>query len=228
MKMAELNLDDRPREKMAARGAAALSTAELLAVIIRTGTVDLNAVDVARNLLAGADGSLLRLSRQGLREFCARKGIGREKALSVLAALELGRRMLAEAPQQEGLLITSADDVFNLMSPLLKGLDHEQCWALYLNRGARLTGKECLSRGNDISTVLDAAEVARKAVAAKARRIILVHNHPSGDPTPSPQDIRLTGEVKRALGLFGIVLVDHIILSDGAFFSFSREVVSAR
>lgn len=228
MKMAELNFDDRPREKMAARGAAALSTAELLAVILRTGTVNLNAMDVARNLLAGADGSLLRLSRQSLREFCTRKGVGREKALSVLAALELGRRMLSEVPSSEGLLMTSPDDIFNLMSPVLKGLDHEQCWALYLNRGARLTGRECLSRGNDFSTELDAAEVARKAVAAKARRMILVHNHPSGDPTPSPQDIRLTGEIQRALRLFRIDLVDHIILSDGAFYSFSREVVSAK
>ena len=228
MKIAQMSLDDRPREKMERFGARSLSSAELLAVILRAGTREYNAVDLSRIILAGAGGSLVRLSCSSPQELCVSKGMGKGKALSVLAALELGRRMMGEKPSPEGQLIVSAEDVYDLMHPFLKGLDHEECWAIYLGRSARLKGEELLSTGNDISTTLDAADVARRAVTHKVRRMVLVHNHPSGDPSPSSQDLRLTGEVKKALGLFRIGLVDHLILSDGAFYSFSRGVMSVR
>lgn len=227
MKIASLNLDDRPREKMESKGAGSLSVAELLAIILRAGTPEMNAVELARKALASAEGSLVKLSQTSPSELCRCRGIGKGKALSVLAALEIGRRMMLEA-SRPGNFVLSADDVFAAMFPLLKGLDHEECWAIYLNRGGHETGRERLSSGNDFSTDLDAAEVARRAVAHKARRLVLVHNHPSGNPAPSPSDIDITGSVKRALSLFRIQLVDHIIVSDGAFFSFSRETVTTK
>ena len=209
-------------------GAGALSNAELLAVILRSGTRNLNVVDLARNILAGAGGTLTRLSQITLPDLCAGKGVGKGKALSVLAALELGRRMMAENSAPGGVLIVTPDDVYDLMIPYLKGQEKESCWAVYLNTGGRVTGKERISSGNEGSTGLDAAEVARKAVAAKARRLVLVHNHPTGDPTPSPSDVRLTSAVKSALKLFNIELTDHVVISDGAFFSFSRAAMTAR
>ncbi len=226
MKISEWNLDDRPREKMERCGAGGLGNAELLAVILRSGARDLNAVDLARNILAEAGGTLTRLSQVPMADLCAARGIGKGKALSVMAALELGRRMMVENTGPGGLLIVSPEDVYDLMIPYLKGQEKESCWAVYLNRGGRVKGKERLSAGNDVSTGLDASDVARRAVVAKARRLILVHNHPLGDPTPSPSDIRLTAAVRQALKVFGIELEDHVIISDGAFFSFSRSEVT--
>lgn len=228
MKMAQMNLDDRPREKMEARGAAALSSAELLAVILRTGTRERNAVELAREMLAGAGGSLVKLSQVSPQEMCMRKGIGKGKALGVLAALEIGRRMMLEGPLSGVTAVLSPDEVYDRMLPQLKGLDHEECWALYLTRGGQEAGRERLSSGNDCSTDLDAADLARRAVARKAKKMILVHNHPSGHPMPSPSDIRITQHVKRALELFHITLLDHVIITDGAFFSFSRETTTVR
>ena len=209
-------------------GAGALGNAELLAVILRSGARDLNVVDLARNILSGAGGTLTRLSQVSMADLCKKKGVGKGKALSVLAALELGRRMMAENAGPGGGMIVSPDDVYDLMIPYLKGQEKESCWVIYLNNGGRVTGKERLSTGDEGSTALDAAEVARKAVAAKARRLILVHNHPTGDPTPSPADVRLTAAVKNALKLFKIEMTDHIVLSDGAFFSFSRAATTTR
>ena len=227
MKMKDLGRDDRPREKMMESGAQALSNAELLAVILRSGTREMNVVDLARNLLAEGGGTLTKLSRVPPEMLCWIKGVGPGKALSVLAALELGRRMMQENTASSGTMITSPVDIYHLMIPLMKGLEHEQCWAVWLGRGARVLGKEMLSEGDDGSTGLDASAVARKAVAAKARRVILVHNHPTGDPSPSPADLRLTAEIKKALQLFRIELTDHVIMADGAFFSYSRETVTA-
>ena len=228
MKIAEWTLADRPREKMERHGAETLGNAELLAVILRSGTREVNVVDLARNVLASAGGTLTGLSRIPPDEMRAIKGMGKGKALSVLAALELGRRMMRESLPEEGVLIVSPDDIYDLMYPRLKGLEREQCLAVFLNRGGRVTGEERLSSGSDGSTDLDPADVARRAVAARARSVVLVHNHPSGDPTPSPSDIRLTQGVKQALRLFGIKLLDHVIISDGAFFSFSRESVTTK
>ena len=228
MKMSEWNLGDRPREKMEQCGSEALGIAELLAVILRSGTRDLNVVDLARNILSGAGGTLTRLSQVSMADLCGRKGVGKGKALSVLAALELGRRMMAENTGPGGVLVVTPDDVYDLMLPYMKGREKESCWAVYLNNGGRVTGKERLSSGSDSSTDLDPAEVARRAVAAKARRLILVHNHPTGDPTPSPADVRVTAAVKNALKLFKIELTDHVVLSDGAFFSFSRAELTPR
>ena len=225
--MKDLGRDDRPREKMMESGAQALSNAELLAVILRSGTREMNVVDLARNLLAEGGGTLTKLSRVPPEMLCGIKGVGPGKALSVLAALELGRRMMQENTASSGTMITSPVDIYHLMIPLMKGLEHEQCWAVWLGRGARVLGKEMLSEGDDGSTGLDASAVARKAVAAKARRVILVHNHPTVDPSPSPADLRLTAEIKKALQLFRIELTDHVIMADGAFFSYSRETVTA-
>ena len=184
-------------------------------------------MELAREVLASADGSLVKLSQASPAELCVCKGIGKGKALSVLAALEIGRRMMLEA-SSAGIFVLSPDDVYDTMLPQLKGLDHEECWAIYLNRGGHETGREQLSSGNDFSTDLDAAAIARRAVARKAKRVILVHNHPSGNPAPSTSDIDMTGSVEKALALFQIKLLDHIIVSDGAFFSFSRETMTTR
>ena len=135
MKMSDWTLDDRPREKMERAGVGALGNAELLAVILRSGARDLNVVDLARNILSGAGGTLTRLSQVSMADLCKKKGVGKGKALSVLAALELGRRMMAENAGPGGGMIVSPDDVYDLMIPYLKGQEKESCWVIYLNNG---------------------------------------------------------------------------------------------
>lgn len=225
MKMTELCEDDRPREKMIRSGAAVLSNAELIAVLLRTGTGKMNALDVAREVLRGADGRLAEVAGMSVDRLCHVDGIGPGKAVAVAAAFELGRRIAAEDGVEKPPQMDSPRRVYMTMVPLLRDIRHEECWLLFLNHANRLIGKEMVSKGGMESTSIDKRIILRRVLDRKASGVILVHNHPSGTPYPSVEDIRQTRELGKALASCDLRLVDHVIVSGRSFYSFSDERV---
>lgn len=223
MRLREFCLDDRPREKMMEKGAQALSNAELLAIMLRTGTGETNVVDLARTLLQAADGNLNTVAGMPVEKLCSIKGIGPGKAVTVTAAFELGRRCAAELIIQDRKPITSPKDVFRKMLPILRGLDHEECWILFLNRANYMIGREKMSSGGMESTVVDTKTILRRALDKKASGIILVHNHPSGNAMPGTADITQTGILKKALMTCEIQLIDHVVIAEDSWYSFADE-----
>ena len=223
MKLKELSPDERPREKMIEKGAASLSNAELLAILLRTGTGKMNVVDVSRVLLKYGGNKLSGIMNMSVEQLCRINGIGPSKAISVAAAFELGRRSALEPVLDSKKSITGPGDVFKLMAPALRGTDHEECWGLFLNRANYILGKELFSRGGLDSTVIDTKTIVRKALERKATAVIIVHNHPSGNPLPGRSDIRETGMLKKALETCGITLTDHVIIADDSYYSFADE-----
>jgi DNA repair protein RadC len=219
----ELSPEERPREKMKERGVGALSNAELLAVVLRSGTGGVSALELAQKLLAEAEGKLSALHGMSLERMCTHKGIGELKALSVVAALELGRRIGMEPTTPQNKPITKAEQAYRVMIPIMRNLDHEECWVLYLNRRNILSAKAMISSGDLESTIINDKFIIRKMIERKAESIIIIHNHPSGDPTPSAADIHQTEKLRRSLSVVGFALLDHIIISSNRFFSFSEE-----
>ena len=226
MKLKELNSDERPRERMIEKGASSLSNAELVAILLRTGTGRMNVVDVARELLKSAGNKLTAIMTMPQEKMCEIEGIGRSKAVTVAAAFELGRRCALESAVEHKDSITNPKAVYRIMIPELKSLDHEECWGLFLNRANYIIGREKLSSGGIDSTVIDTKTIARKALEKKATSMIIVHNHPSGNPTPGTSDIRETRRLKTALETLGISLTDHVIVSEDSFYSFADEQVT--
>ncbi|MCR5351637.1 MAG: DNA repair protein RadC [Bacteroidales bacterium] len=223
MGIKDLRADERPREKMLARGAGSLSDGELLAVLLRSGGPDCSAIDLGRLLLDAADGRLSVLFNLSQERMLALPGIGPGKAASVIAAFELGRRFLQEQASVIKRPILTARQVCELMLPRLKGLQHEECWVLFLNDHQYVVSQERVSTGGSHSTVLDVRQIIRLALDKNAGSLILVHNHPSGNPTPGPADIRRTEELRRGVAAVGLKLVDHVVVADDCFFSFSED-----
>lgn len=219
-------MDDRPREKLLAKGAGALSNAELLAILLRTGTGKKNVVDVAREMLSAADGRLGELASRSAEKLCAVAGVGPGKAVTVVAAFELGRRLAEEAGSWSAMQMDSPKRVCRMMLPYMRDLDHEECWVLFLNRANRLIAKEMMSSGGQDATVVDKRMILRRALERRAASLILVHNHPSGSPRPSAEDITQTRDLSRALKSCDLCLLDHIIIAGNSYYSFSDEVVS--
>lgn len=207
---------------MFSKGCESLTAAEIIAILIRSGNRNDNAVVLAGKILDLAGGSLTNLSRMSVESLCRIDGIGQAKALSVLAAAELGRRIAGEKIGG-GDQIRNSLDIAQVMIPHLKGLQHEEFWVMYLNSGRRLIGKEKLSTGGTASTVADVKMIVRSAVEKMAAGIVLIHNHPSGDPHPGMEDIRRTSEIRQAAACLDISLVDHIIIGGDKYFSFSDE-----
>lgn len=223
MRLKDLCLDDRPREKMVEKGSAALSNAELLAIMIRTGTGKMNVVDVARALLAEAEGRLNSIADMSMEKLCSVSGIGPSKAVTIAAAFELGKRCAMELAVPEKVAVSSPKVVFRMMLPLLRGLDHEECWAIFLNRANFVLGKERMSVGGLESTVMDIKAILRRALERKASGVILVHNHPSGSAMPGHADIKQTGALKKALQTCEIHLIDHVVIAEDSWYSFADE-----
>ena len=223
MKMKELCSDERPREKLVGKGAGALSNAELLAIMLRTGTGKSNAVDLAREMLKGAGGTLNSVSAMPLERLCAFNGIGPGKAATVVAAFELGRRAFSEQNSTSSRTVSNPKDVYRMMIPHMKSLDHEECWAVFLNRANVLIDKEMMSSGGLESTVIDCKMIVRRAIEKKASGLILVHNHPSGSAMPGTADIRQTEILKKALATCDISLIDHVVVASDCFYSFADE-----
>lgn len=224
MKLKELNIEERPRERLIAKGSSALGNAELLAILLRTGSGNKNVLEMSHELLAAA-GSLTELSAMSIDKMQAIGGIGRNKAATVTAAFELGRRFAAEGSRSPCRAITNASQIFSIMFPVLKGIDHEECWILYLNRANHILYKEKVSTGGLSSTTIDTNSILRKAIEKKADGIILVHNHPSGNPQPGKADVVETERLKKAAETFSISMLDHVIISDSGYYSFADQMI---
>ena len=223
MKILDMCPDERPREKMRLRGAKALSNADLLAILLGSGTEGRNVMEIAQELMVSAGGRLSLLSVMPLERLVSHKGVGEARAITIAAALELGRRSFEELSVVDKRAITSPDLVFQLMLPHLKNLDHEECWALYLNRANYLIGKEMITSGSLESTLVDTGRILKKAIEKQCSYVILVHNHPSGSPRPGQADIYQTEVLRKALSAVGIHLADHVVIAEDAFYSFNEE-----
>ena len=209
-------------DKLLSRGAESLTDSELVAAIIAEGANDDRALDVAHELLDGADGSLLRLTATDFSRLRMSSGLGLRRAMRLKAATELGRRvLLAEGTSYD--TITSDSDVARLMEPQIGMLKHEECWALYLASSGRVLDRMRISQGGVQATVVDHRLIVKRALELLAVNIILVHNHPSGSVEPSQPDKILTRKVKEAAALFDISLLDHIIISSEGSYSFRRN-----
>lgn len=214
--------EDRPREKMMQKGAEALSDAELLAILIGSGNTEETAVALMQRVLAACGNDLNRLGKWEVRDFSQFKGLGPAKSITIMAALELGkRRKLQERPERAS--IRSSQDIYELFHPLLCDLPTEELWVLLLNQAAKVIDKVRISRGGIDQTTADVRTILREALLQRAVQIALVHNHPSGNPSPSRADRNLTDLVKKAAQTMNIQLIDHLIVTDGTYYSFCDE-----
>lgn len=210
---------DRPRERMERMGPAALTNAELLAILIGSGTKEESAVDLMRRVLDSCGGTLSGLGRLTQSDLQRFRGVGPAKAVTILAACELGRRRQQEHPQ-ERLKISNAGDVYNYMHPIMCDLPTEQAWIMLLNQSNRLIRSLCISQGGITQTAVDVRVIMREALFAGATVVVLCHNHPSGNTRPSSDDDRLTHAVSEACGFMRIFFLDHVIITDGNFYSY--------
>jgi DNA repair protein RadC len=222
LKIKDWNPDDRPREKMIAKGVAALTDTELIAILLRSGTRSETAVEVAQRVLALSGNNLNELGKIERTQLQKIKGIGATKAITLLAAMELGRRRAATEAAPHTVIRTSGD-VVRFMAPLLADLPHEEMWLLLLNRAACVTERIKISQGGVHATASDTRLILKLAIDKLATRIILVHNHPSGNAHPSDEDVALTKQVKQAAALLEILLCDHIIIADNRSYSFADQ-----
>ena len=211
--------EDRPREKMAELGTEALSNAELLAILIGSGSTKESAVDLMKTVLNDCHNNLNTLGKKTIRDLCTYNGIGEAKAITILAACELGKRRQQESPEERPKL-NSATKIYNEMHPQMQDLDVEEFWILLLNQNHRLIKKVRISHGGITETAVDIRIIIREAVLANATILAVCHNHPSGNLTPSHADNELTKDIKRACELMRIHFMDHVIITDGQYYSY--------
>jgi DNA repair protein RadC len=223
IKIAALAEEDRPREKLLLKGKAVLSDAELIAILIGSGTRDLSAVDLARHILSTVNYDLGQLAKLGIKDLQRFKGIGEAKAISIVSALELGRRRKLQIDQPKKIKITSSQDVYQLMKPELMDETVEHFYVVLLSRANHVIKKQLISKGGTTATVADPKLIFKHALDNLASSIILVHNHPSGSLKPSDQDRRLTNKLKEVGINLEVPVVDHVIFTDLAYFSFADE-----
>ncbi len=214
--------EDRPREKLILKGKAALSDAELIAILIGSGNPEMSAVELSRYVLSHTNNDLGELAKLSVNELKRFKGIGEAKALSIISALELGRRRKESEPLKKD-KITSSKDIYELMKPHLMDLPHEEFWVVLLNRAHFVLKKAAVSIGGVSGTVADPKLIFKTALENLASAIILVHNHPSGNTKPSDSDIVLTRKMKEAGKLLEIPVLDHLIFTDSDYYSFADE-----
>jgi DNA repair protein RadC len=214
--------EDRPREKLLLKGRSALSDAELIGILIGSGTPSMSAVDLAKHILNNSGNDLNELARMNVKDLQKFKGIGEAKAISIISALELGRRRKDSEPVKRT-KITSSQDIYNLMKPNLLDLPHEEFWVILLNRANHVLKKVQISSGGVSGTVADPKMIFKTALENLASSIILVHNHPSGNLKPSEADDALTKKLKYAGALLDIPVLDHIIFTNCQYFSFADE-----
>jgi DNA repair protein RadC len=214
--------EDRPREKLMLKGRQTLSDAELMAILISSGNAEESAVDLSKRILSDIQNNLNELSKMSVNDLMTYKGIGEAKAITIVAALELGRRRKESGTIKRDKIITSKDAV-DIFQPLLGDNYHEEFWILFLNRANLVIGKERISSGGMAGTVVDPKMIFKAALDNKASSIILCHNHPSGNTKPSDADIRLTKNLVEAGKVIEISVLDHVIITQEAFFSFADE-----
>lgn len=214
--------EDRPREKLLRKGKVSLSDAELLAILLGSGSREQSAIGLAQSILQSVDNNLNELGKCSIGRLRKFKGVGEAKAITIVAAMELSRRRqlsrIEDKPQ-----ITCSNDAFNAIAPLLMDLPHEEFWMLLLNRANRVLRRERISRGGVAGTVVDIKVVFTTALEGQAVSILLCHNHPSGSTNPSQADIDLTRKLKKAGEIMDILVVDHLIIGDRSYYSFADE-----
>ncbi|MCP4724043.1 MAG: JAB domain-containing protein [bacterium] len=213
--------DERPREKLLKFGPSQLSDAELLAILLRTGSGESTAVDLARNLMS-QENNLKRLSERAVGELKELKGIGDAKALTLISAFELGRRLASGGPEQNEKVVTPWS-VAEKYIPMLESLKQEEFRVLHLNSANRIIGEEIVTKGSLNASIVHPREVFKKAITDSAASIIVIHNHPSGNPEPSREDRMVTEKLKNAGEIVGIELIDHIVIAGKQYYSFAEN-----
>ncbi len=214
--------EDRPREKLMAKGRLSLTDAELLAILIGSGNSRESAVDLSKKILSSTQNNLNRLGKLSLKQLTSFNGIGEAKAVTIIAAMELGRRRRGEEALEK-LKITSSSSVFEVLQPVIGELDHEEFWILYLNNSNKIIEQFQISKGGITGTLVDVRITLRKALELGAVSLILAHNHPSGNLNPSEADKQLTRKLKTAAESLDIKILDHIIVTEKSYFSFADE-----
>lgn len=214
--------EDRPREKMLLHGASVLSNAELLAILIGSGSAEASAVELMRKVLEGCDNRLSELGKRTVDDLCRYKGIGPAKAITILAASELGRRRKEEEPGERK-QIRCSKDIYAYFHPLMCDLAIEECWILLLNQAAKIIEAVKISQGGLAATQVDIRCVLREALLKRATSLVLIHNHPSGNVHPSADDDRLTQSLFQASKVMNIRMLDHVVVSDGTYYSYADK-----
>jgi DNA repair protein RadC len=216
------SVDDRPREKLLLKGSAALSDAELMAILIGSGNSDESAVELCRRLLMDADNNLNRLATYDVSDLIKYKGIGEAKAITIMAAMDLGRRRASATPVMRP-KCEDSEQVYQVIGHQLKDLPHEEFWLLLLNSRSQLIKKVNIGRGGINSVIADKRLIWKHAFAHLASSIVLVHNHPGGSCYPSSQDIKLTDQLVKSGEILGVKVIDHVIIAGNRYYSFSDE-----
>lgn len=214
--------NDRPREKLELIGRAHLSDAELIAILLGSGTRNESAVELAKRMLHSVSNNLVELGKMSISEMQRFQGIGPAKAVTLTAAIELGRRRQEAAPMQRR-QIQSSKDIHEIFSPRIGDLPHEEFWAMCLNRSNKIINSRRIGMGGISSTVADIRLIMRFAIESNASSLIICHNHPSGNIKPSDQDIKITKSICQAVKYFDIQLLDHLIVTEAGYYSFSDE-----
>lgn len=223
LRIKEWALEDRPREKLITKGISSLSDAELIAILIGSGSAKESAVDLSKRILKDCNNNLNELGKKSVTDLKKTyHGVGDAKAITIVAALELGRRRKDEEAFQKP-KVTSSRDVFNLMQPILGDIPHEEFWVLLLNRSNTVTFKFRISQGGISGTVIDVRLILKPAIDNLASSIILCHNHPSGNILPSDADEKITKKIADSADIMDIKVLDHIIVTDKSYFSFQDE-----
>lgn len=225
--MTKLNInqwaeEDRPREKLMRLGAEGLSNAELLAILIGSGSTTESAVDLMKRLLNECGNNLNTLGKKSISDLMEYKGIGEAKAITILAACELGKRRQHEKAQERERMDNSMA-IYNYMLPKMQDLDIEEAWVLLMNQNYKLIKAERLSRGGITETAVDVRMIIKQAVLCNATIVAITHNHPSGSTRPSKDDDRLTERVKKACDVMRLFLADHLIVTDGNYYSYRDQ-----
>ena len=215
-------LDDRPREKLISKGKTALSNAELIAILIGSGNRNESAVGLSKRILQSVDNNINELAKLSAEQLMTFKGIGEAKAIAIITALELGKRRQLELALEKP-KITSSKDVFSLMQPIIGDLAHEEFWVLFLNNSNKVLAKSQVSKGGLTATIVDVRLLFKRALELASVGMIVCHNHPSVKLQPSNSDIQLTKKIKEAGLTLDIKLLDHLIVTEKAYFSFADE-----
>lgn len=214
--------DDRPREKLVSKGRQALSDAELLAILLSSGNKNETAVQLAQRILNNNQNSINQLAKLQLNDLKKFKGVGEAKAVTIAAALEIGRRR-TDTITEEKIKITSSQNAYSILNAKLSDLPHEEFWIIFLTRSNSVIKTECISKGGVSGTVVDIRLILKPAIECLASGIILAHNHPSGNLKPSQEDIQLTKKIKEASKFLDICIQDHLIIGDQTYYSFADE-----
>ena len=214
--------DDRPREKLILKGKSALSDAELIAILIGSGSRNESAVELSRRILSSVDNNLNALGKLSLTQLIAFKGIGEAKAIAIIAAMDLGRRRRGENAV-ELKKITSSKMIFEIMQPIIGELPHEEFWIIYVNNSNNIISKSQLSKGGITATLVDVRLIFKNALEIGATGIVLCHNHPSGNLKASEADIKITKKIKLAAESLDITILDHVIIAEYGYLSFADE-----